>query len=128
MKPKVSRQIWIASVLGILTLVFVSAVSTFAQDRSQYDQGTPPQHGAGISAIGSYISTDLGTVNLSNGSLSFKLPLGNVGGRGFWLPLSVNYSSKVWSASMSTDIDFDAGGSGKRYPVAYAVYDDPDAR
>ncbi len=128
MKPKVSRQIRIASVLRILVIVLVISATIYAQDdRSQYDQGTPPQHAAGVSALGSYISSDLGTVNLSNGSLSFKLPLGSVGGRGFWLPLSLNYSNKVWSASMSSDIDFDAGGSGKRYPVAYAVYDDPDA-
>ena len=127
MKPKVSRQIWIAPVLRILTLVLLSSATICAQDQSQYDHGTPPQHAAGLSAIGSYVSSDLGTVNLSNGSLNFKLPLGSVGGRGFSLPLTLNYSNKVWSATRSTAFDPDAPGGGRNYPVAFALYDDPNA-
>ena len=84
-------------IFAMLTVLFVSALNTLGQDQSQYDRGTPPQHAAGVSQIGSYTSADLGTINLSNGSLNFKLPLGNVGGRGFALPLTLNYSSKLWS-------------------------------
>src|SRR5215475_14656676 len=86
-------------------LIFTCGLSVFAQqqDVSQYDKGTPPQHAAGVSSFGSYISTDLGVVNLSNGALSIKLPLGQVGGRGFWAPISLNYSSKLWSASKSDE-------------------------
>src|SRR3989449_11776695 len=102
--------------LRAVPLIFIFACAGLAQDQSQYDHGTPPQHAAGLSAIGSYISSNLGTVNLSNGSLNFKLPLGAVGGRGFSLPLTLNYSSKVWSASRSTAFDRDAPGGGRNYP------------
>ena len=81
-------------------LMFTCCLPAFAQgDVSQYDKGTPPQQASGVSALGSYISTDLGVVNLSNGALSIKLPLGQVGGRGLWVPISLNYSSKLWSAT-----------------------------
>src|SRR5258707_6930356 len=110
---------------AFLGLIF--AASIVAQDQSQYDHGTPPQHAAGISAIGSYTSSDLGTVNLSNGSLNFKIPLGDVGGRGFSLPLTLNYSSKVWSASRSTDFNPDAPNGGQNYPVVSASYADDAA-
>src|SRR5438552_18907719 len=108
-------------------LLFISSLAANAQDVSQYDHDTPPQHAAGLSAIGSYISSDLGTVNLSNGSLNFRIPLGEVGGRGFSLPLTLNYSSKVWSASRSTDFNPDAPNGGQNYPVVFAMYDDPAA-
>jgi RHS repeat-associated protein len=45
----------------------------------------------------------LGTINLANGALNIKLPLGEVGGRGFSVPISLNHSSKVWSLSGDTD-------------------------
>ena len=115
------------ALLRLLTVFCVLACTGMAQDQSQYDHGTPPQHAAGLSAIGSYISSDLGTVNLSNGSLNFKIPLGAVGGRGFSSPLTLNYTSKVWSASRSTAFDPDAPGGGRNYPVAFALYDDPNA-
>jgi RHS repeat-associated protein len=123
MKPKVARQNSITSFLGILALVFLSALTTCAQDQSQYDHGTPPQHAAGISSLGSYVSTELGTINLGNGSLNFKIPVGEVGGRGFWLPLTLNYSSKIWSADTGTDIVTDP--TYRTFPAGYAVYDDP---
>lgn len=117
------------NLIGIAFLGFILAASVTAQqqDQSQYDHGTPPQHAAGISEIGSYLSTDLGTVNLSNGSLNLKLPLGSIGGRGFELPLVLNYSSKIWSATLSTDFDPDRPAPGQNEPVAWAVYDDPNA-
>ena len=84
-------------------IVLASFVSAFGQTQTQYDKGTPPQHSGGVSSFGSYASTELGTVNLSNGSLNFKIPLGSVGGRGFTVPLTLNYSSKVWSGIKDTD-------------------------
>src|SRR6266850_3603472 len=83
---------------SLLLILLASALLAIAQDRGQYDHGTPPQHAAGVSPLGSYTSSDLGTINLTNGALNIKLPLGSVGGRGFSLPLTLNYSSKVWSA------------------------------
>jgi len=75
-------------------LIVISAYSVFSQ-QNQYDKATPPQHAAGVSALGSYSSADLGNVNLSNGALNLKIPLGSVGGRGFSLPLTLNWSSKI---------------------------------
>lgn len=70
--------------LALLALTFSFSMVALAQEEaSQYDRGTPPQHAAGVSAIGSYISADLGTINLSNGSLNFRVPIASVGGRGF---------------------------------------------
>src|SRR6185503_6420318 len=94
----------------------VTTTTMFAQATSQYDRGTPPQLAAGVSSFGSYTSADLGAVNLSNGALSFAIPLGSVGGRGFSVPLTLNYSSKVWS--VSKDTDYIDGSS----TVAYASY------
>jgi hypothetical protein len=91
--------------VSLMACVFVMDGLCNAQRVSQYDRGTPPQHVAGVSPVGSYISTDLGTINLANGALNIKLPLGGVGGRGFWLPINLNYSSKVWSVSGDTDLD-----------------------
>src|SRR5262245_36590686 len=106
-------------------LMFTCCLSAFAQgDVSQYDKGTPPQHAAGVSSFGSYISTDLGVVNLSNGALSIKLPLGQVGGRGFWAPISLNYSSKLWSAIKGLETN-PWPPPGHRESVAFAAYDDP---
>jgi hypothetical protein len=103
-----------------LSLVFVvmliSSVTTSAQSSSQYDRGTPPQHAAGVGSFGSYSSPDLGTVNLSNGSLNLAVPLGTVGGRGFSFPITLSYSSKVWSVSKETDF---VDGSAT---VPYASY------
>ena len=89
--------------LQVAAMLFLATALSYAQTVSQFDRGTPPQHAAGVSSVGSYISTDLGTVNLANGALNIKLPLGGVGGRGFSLPISLNYSSKVWSLSGATD-------------------------
>jgi RHS repeat-associated protein len=111
-----------------IALMFTCGLSAFAQgDTSQYDRGTPPQQAAGVSSFGSYISTDLGVVNLSNGALSIKLPLGQVGGRGFWAPISLNYGSKLWSASKGEVFvpEPPEGGPGNQESVAFAVYDDP---
>ena len=111
-----------------LAAIVIVASTTPAQDNqmSQYDRGTPPQHAAGVSAIGSYMSADIGTINLSNGSLNFKLPLGSVGGRGFYLPLSLNYSSKMWSARRGTKIVTNSPEIGNPVPVTWGQYsDDP---
>jgi RHS repeat-associated protein len=86
-----------------VVVIVLSSIAAVAQAVSQYDRGTPPQHAAGVASFGSYSSPDLGTVNLSNGSLNLALPLGSVGGRGFSLPITLNYSSKVWSVSKDTD-------------------------
>jgi hypothetical protein len=111
-------------VLSALVATLVSSLAVLAQDNqsSQYDRGTPPQHGAGVTAIGSYISADIGTINLSNGSLNFKLAMGNVGGRGFWLPLSLNYSSKLWSGSRGTVHIPEPLPGGHDDPVVWAAY------
>ncbi len=105
-----------------LAVLLIAASGVCGQETSQYDQGTPPQHAAGLSPIGSYLSADLGTVNLSNGSLNFKIPLGSVGGRGFSLPLTLNYSSKVWSANLSDTLVSDPNPHTEK--VSFAVYDD----
>ncbi|HYR76178.1 MAG TPA: RHS repeat-associated core domain-containing protein [Pyrinomonadaceae bacterium] len=105
---------------SLLLILLASALLAIAQDRGQYDHGTPPQHAAGVSPLGSYTSSDLGTINLTNGALNIKLPLGSVGGRGFSLPLTLNYSSKVWSASRDSNFADETG----YHPVAYANYAD----
>jgi len=101
-------------------LLIAAFLNVQAQTWTQYDQGTPPQHAGGVSPLGSYLSTDLGTINLSNGSLNLSLPMGTAGGRGFSIPISLNYSSKVWSVAHDTaywppphDMDVD---------MAYARY------
>jgi RHS repeat-associated protein len=127
MNNHLPQRIATSRVALMVALLLIVSVSAMAQDQSQYDHGTPPQHATGISTIGSYLSTELGTINLSNGSLNFKLPLGTVGGRGFSMPLTLNYSNKVWSATRSTAFDPDAPGGGQNYPVAVALYDDPNA-
>ncbi|HEX6718014.1 MAG TPA: RHS repeat-associated core domain-containing protein [Pyrinomonadaceae bacterium] len=106
--------------LWLLSLLLIGSIATFtfAQEQSQYDKGTPPQHAAGVSPLGSYTSTELGSVNLSNGALNFKIPLATVGGRGFSIPLTLNYSSKVWSASMDTAVD----NNNQQFSAAYADY------
>jgi YD repeat-containing protein len=103
---------WIRTTLAVSLIGFASVLAG-AQTTTQFDQGTPPEHLAGVSQIGSYITTELGTVNLSNGALNLKIPLGQVGGRGLWLPLTLNYSSKIWSAEMITD------GQGKHATAQY---------
>jgi RHS repeat-associated protein len=103
-------------VVSRFLLVMLMSTTVLGQAVSQYDRGTPPQHAGGVSSFGSYISADLGNVNLSNGSLNMAIPLGTVGGRGFSLPLTLNYSSKVWS--VSKDVDY-ADGSAI---VPYASY------
>jgi hypothetical protein len=110
----------IAHFLATLAIVTLSATWVSGQ-AGQYDHGTPPQHAAGVSPLGSYTSTDLGTINLTNGSLNMKLPLGSVGGRGFSNPLSLNYSSKVWSASRDGSSFADETGY---HPVGWAEYAD----
>jgi len=106
----------------LILLLLAASTAIEAQETSQYDKGTPPQQAAGVSSLGSYMSTDLGTVNLSNGSLNFRIPLGTVGGRGFSIPLTLNYSSKVWSATKGQDYN---SAFNAWYPAAYAVYGDP---
>lgn len=102
-------------------LIFGCLIEAHAQMQTQYDKGTPPQFAVGVSSLGSYTSTELGTVNLSNGSLNFNIPLGNIGGRGnAELPLVLSYSSKVWSASIDVDTERE---SGTEQSVAYADYD-----
>jgi len=105
------------AVLSSLTLIAIWACSVVAQ-QNQYDKATPPQQAAGVSTLGSYSSADLGTVNLGNGALNLKIPVGSVGGRGFSLPLTLNWSSKIWSGS--TDIETDRGGLQKT--VVYADF------
>jgi RHS repeat-associated protein len=107
------------SPLLAIVAVMVFSITVSGQD-GQYDRGTPPQHAAGVSPLGSYTSADLGAINLSNGGLNFKLPLATIGGRGFSIPLSLNYSSKVWSASRDSSFADESGN----HPVAYAVYAD----
>ncbi len=104
-----------------LFVIVISFISVHGQAQSQYDKGTPPHLAAGVSSLGSYMSTELGTVNLTNGGLNFNIPLGTVGGRGnVQLPLMLSYSSKVWSASMDVDIEREGG---TEQSVAYADYD-----
>jgi hypothetical protein len=103
--------------LSCSILIILAAGSVFAQG-NQYDKATPPQHAAGVSPLGSYSSADIGSVNLSNGALNLKIPMGSVGGRGFWLPLTLNWSSKIWSGS--SDIETDRSGLPKT--VVYADF------
>lgn len=104
----------------ILLVLLTSLANAPGQNSSQYDKGTPPQHAAGVSPLGSYTSADVGNINLSNGALNISLPLGSIGGRGFSLPLTLNYSSKVWSASRDGNWANETG----HHPVAYAQYAD----
>src|SRR5215813_2054605 len=106
---------------SVILMVLIGSRVIMSQ-QGQYDRGTPPQHVAGVSELGSYTSADLGTVNLSNGALNLKLPLGNVGGRGFWLPLTLNWSSKIWSGRTDTETD----QAGQTKTVAFAEFADGD--
>src|SRR5205814_8496201 len=63
----------------------------------------------------------MGTVNLSNGALNINLPLGTVGGRGFSIPIPLNYSSKIWSVAKDTTSD---PFNQHQYSVAFASYGD----
>jgi RHS repeat-associated protein len=108
-------RITLPVLLSSVCIVLIST-SVFPQEASQYDRGTPPQHAAGVSSFGSYSSADIGTVNLSNGALNLAIPLGTVGGRGFGIPITLNYSSKVWSVSKETDYVDNTS------TVAYAAY------
>lgn len=102
----------------LFALVSLMGAPSYAQTHTQYDHGTPPQQASGVSSFGSYVSVDIGTVNLSNGSLNVRIPLGTIGGRGFSIPLTLNYTSKVWSASKDTGWD----PNYNEYPVTYASY------
>ena len=52
MIKKFSHRSYVTGVLSGLLVIF-ACFKADAQDVSQYDHGTPPQHAAGISAIGS---------------------------------------------------------------------------
>lgn len=107
--------------LPTILLVLTSVIAVNGQAQSQYDKGTPPQLAAGVSSPGSYMSTELGNVNLSNGGLNINIPLGTIGGRGnVTLPLVLSYSSKVWSAS--SDVDLEQGNLTEQ-TVTYADFD-----
>ncbi|HET7286374.1 MAG TPA: hypothetical protein VFI71_02850, partial [Pyrinomonadaceae bacterium] len=93
MTQRIDRKLTIHVAIPFL-LIMLTATIAVGQATSQYDRGTPPQHASGISSFGSYTSADLGNVNLSNGTLNMAIPLGTVGGRGFSLPVTLNYSSK----------------------------------
>lgn len=116
--------------------VFLGTMSGFGQSNpNQYDKGTQPPLKSGVSEFGSYHSADIGTVNLSNGSLSIALPLGSVGGRGFSTPLMLNYNNKLWSSEKGQVSDEGVapppGGGGNPWvhlhPIVWAVYDSPSA-
>ena len=108
------------NVLPSILCILISFITASGQ-QTQYDKGTPPQLAAGVSSVGSYMSTELGTVNLTNGGLNLNIPLGTVGGRGnVAMPLMLSYSSKVWSASMDVDLE---KASWTEQSVAYADYD-----
>jgi RHS repeat-associated protein len=128
MRPTTQRRKIFIRFSFAFVLTFTCGLSVFAQEQgdvSQYDKGTPPQQASGVSPLGSYISTDIGVVNLGNGALSIKLPLGQVGGRGFWVPISLNYSSKLWSATKSDEF-VPEPPPGHRERLVFAVYDDPN--
>ncbi|HEX3252822.1 MAG TPA: RHS repeat-associated core domain-containing protein [Pyrinomonadaceae bacterium] len=112
MTPRIDRKFTLHFAIPFL-LIMLASTSALGQAVSQYDRGTPPQHAAGVSSFGSYTTADLGNVNLSNGSLNMAIPLGTVGGRGFALPLTLNYSSKVWS--VSKDVDYVDGSAMAPY-------------
>src|SRR5437879_406773 len=108
-------------VLSASALTLAACLVGQAQSWTQYDQGTPPQHATGVSPFGSYISTEVGTVSLTNGALNIHLPLITVGGRGMSVPISLNYSSKVWSVAKETDVN---PWNGTESLAAYAAYGD----
>lgn len=112
----------ISQMVGLLILAF-SLVSV-GSAQNQYDKGTPPQHATGVSPLGSYLSTELGNVNLTNGALNMQLPVTTVGGRGFSVPITLNYSSKLWSAELGSEANSDPPPATK--PTVWAVYDDPN--
>ena len=102
-------------------VLLISSTTVLAQEKNQYDKGTPPQHAAGVSPLGSYTTAELGNINLSNGALNFSIPLGSIGGRGFSFPLTLNYSSKIWSAATDTDEDH----AHVEFRAAYAEFTHP---
>ena len=114
----------------VFCLLLLWLVPATEAQQSQYDRGTPPQHAAGVSQFGSYAWADLGTVNLSNGALNIQFPLGSVGGRGLSLPLTLNYSSKVWSGRIDTEYTLPDPPPDVPVepdpPVAYAVFAEGD--
>ena len=96
-RNSLAQQLIVAMILSVTFCLTVQG-----QSWTQYDQGTPPQHAVGVSPLGSYLSADLGAINLSNGSLNIKLPMGAVGGRSFGIPITLNFGSKVWSTGHDT--------------------------
>jgi len=105
--------------LLVALISFCVCARVEAQSWTQYDQATPPQHASGVSPFGSYVSTEIGTVSLTNGALNIHLPLATVGGRGFSIPISLNYSSKVWSVAKDADTN---PWNGSEDVTAYANY------
>ena len=95
-----AQQLIVAMILSVTVCLTVQG-----QTWTQYDQGTPPQHAAGVAPLGSYLSTGIGNVNLANGSLNISLPMGAAGGRGFEIPITLNFNSKVWSTAHETAFD-----------------------
>jgi len=122
MKTTTTQHLTGTTLIAAMIMMLVLAFTTAAQSNtiSQYDRGTPPPHTAGVSPFNSYLSADLGVINLSNGALNIRLPLGEIGGRGFSVPINLNYSSKVWSGSRGTI----TVPPNQQAPVAYAKYDD----
>ena len=96
-RNSLAQQLIVAMILSVTVCLTVQG-----QSWTQYDQGTPPQLAVGVSPLGSYLSADLGAINLSNGSLNIKLPMGAVGGRSFGIPITLNFGSKVWSTGHDT--------------------------
>ena len=121
------RRLYIICRIIVPIVLFIAdpkaLAQTQTQTQSQYDIGTPPQFVSGVSPFGSYASTDFDNVNLSNGTLNFTLPLGQVGGRGLTLPIALNYSSKVWSAGRGLDDDPSSDpGNPRKARTAHAMY------
>jgi len=113
-----SKKITCRNNLFFLLTYVLCSFGVLAQEQNQYDKGTPPQHSAGVSPLGSYTTDELGSINLSNGALNFSLPLATIGGRGFSVPLTLNYSSKIWSASTDTD----KKGNNPQFRAAFAEF------
>jgi RHS repeat-associated protein len=105
MKSNMSHPTYILYSFLTITIIVSICLSVKAQSAGQYDRGTPPQNAAGVPSLDSYTSAEIGTVNLSNGGLTFSLPLGSVGGGDLGFPLTLDYNSKIWSTMRSTEVD-----------------------
>ena len=91
----------------LLALIGICSIVTVALGQSSFDMS--PGAETGEKVLGSYFSTDIDTVSMSNGNLHLSIPLINLSGREVPLRLSMDYNSKFFEQrtyGLSVTYDF----------------------